>query len=149
MKNFKNYNPNTVVSSIGSNVNNFRPIITNYKTKKQNYFIKNSNQHIRNELSISSNKEKDFEMKDNQYNIYQSNENEFINDNICSQRSNTYNNINQEKKIIQEKIGNINYEIDNNVIYSSGYFNKMSNPLVNNSLLNNNINNYYIFLNSK
>ena len=141
VKNFKNYNPNTVVSSIGSNVNNFRPIITNYKTKKQNYFIKNSNQHIRNELSTSSNKEKDFEMKDNQHNIYQSKENEFINDNIHSQRSNTYNNINQEKKIIQEKIGNINTEMDNNVIYSSGYFNKMANPLVNNSLLNNNINN--------
>ena len=143
VKNFKNYNPNTVVSSIGTNVNNFRPIITNYKVKQKNYFTKNSNQQIKNDLNISNEKEKDFEMKDIQQNIHQSNNNEFINDNIHSQsqRSNTYNNIIQEKKIIQDKIGNINTEMDNNVIYSSGYFNKINNPLANNSLLNNNINN--------
>ena len=143
VKNFKNYNPNNVVSSIGTKVNsnNFRPIITNYKNKKQNYFIKNSNQHIQNELNISNHKEKDFEMKDSQHNIYQSNNNELINDNIHSYRNNTYNNIIQEKKSIQDKIGNINTEMDNNVIYSSGYFNKINYPFVNNSLLNSNINN--------
>ena len=143
VKNFKNYNPNTVVSSVGTNVkaNNFRPIITNYKTKQQNYFIKNSNQHIQNELNISNKNEKDFEMKDNLHSIYQRNNNEFINDNIHSYRNNTYNNIIQEKKNIQDKIGNINTEMDNNVIYSSGYFNKIDSPLANNFLLNSNINN--------
>lgn len=107
VKNFKNYNPNNVVSSIGTKVNSnkFRPIITNYKNKKQNYFIKNSNQHIQNELNISNHKEKDFEMKDSQHNIYQSNNNELINDNIHSYRNNTYNNIIQEKKVYKKKLG--------------------------------------------